>query len=63
MPRVRKWTDCSGSKVPKTLMAVVWTPTGQWSTAMGEADISSETPLSTAMQYRIGSQQSHSWQM
>jgi D-alanyl-D-alanine carboxypeptidase len=38
------------------LMAVVWTPTGQWSTAMGEADISAETPLSTAMQYRIGSQ-------
>jgi hypothetical protein len=26
------------------LMAAVWTPTGQWSTAMGESDISSDTP-------------------
>jgi D-alanyl-D-alanine carboxypeptidase len=38
------------------LMAAVWTPDGRWATALGEAEISTSTPLNTDMQYRIASQ-------
>ena len=45
----------SDSKAPGVL-AGIWSPQGNWVIASGVADLATGTPLSTDMQYKIGSQ-------